>query len=134
MIKDEGLDVSSILGGLKLGLDADLPSLLEAMTRAIQEMVDKANKELEIGSPSGIFRGMGQQIMAGLTGGIQSLVKAPQMALAAAVPGMAMAAHPISTGATYRTSNVNFYGTNINNSMDLESLKSFILQTVTEGI
>jgi len=75
MIRDQGLNVKEILGGLKLGLGADLQAVIQAMTRAMQEMIEAAEKELGIASPSKRFAKMGQQALQGF--GLGALAGAP---------------------------------------------------------
>ena len=83
MIRDQGLNVKEILGGLKLGLGADLQGVIQAMTRAMQEMIKAAEKELGIASESKVFAKMGRQALAGF--GLGALQGAP--AAAGAVQG-----------------------------------------------
>jgi len=75
MIRDQGLNAKDILGGLKLGLGADLQGVIQAMTRAMQEMIKAAETELGIASPSKRFAKMGQQALAGF--GLGALAGAP---------------------------------------------------------
>lgn len=70
LITEQGLDVGQILGGMKLGLDADAGGLLDAMTRAMQELVGRAEAALGIGSPSRVFAGIGRSLMSGLAEGV----------------------------------------------------------------
>lgn len=69
IIRDNDLD-ASILDGLQLGLDANMDDILQAMTEAVRQLIERTNDELEIQSPSGVFEEIGQQIMAGLARGI----------------------------------------------------------------
>lgn len=76
MIKENGLNARQILGGLKLGLQADLPALLEAMTAAMQQLIGAAERELQIASPSRVFQQIGQNIMSALSTGVLRAVPA----------------------------------------------------------
>ena len=69
-LTEAGLDPADILDGITLGLDASVPDLIEAMTVALQALVQAANDELEIGSPSKVFATIGGQMMAGINTGI----------------------------------------------------------------
>lgn len=70
LISEHGLNAKNILGGLELGLGADTQGLVQAMTRAIQAIVDQANEQLDINSPSGVFEEIGQFAMRGLAAGL----------------------------------------------------------------
>jgi hypothetical protein len=72
LIQANGLDSSAILGGLELGINADVPSLIDAMTRAMQQIVDAANNELGIASPSKVFRSMGTNVTDSFVTGVDS--------------------------------------------------------------
>lgn len=69
-IEENELNAGDILGGITLGLDADIAALLEAMTAAMQAVVETAETELGIASPSRVFAGIGTQIMNGLAEGL----------------------------------------------------------------
>ena len=71
MIREAGLNPQDILGGLELGLDADLPGLIDAMSNAVGAMVNAANQELQIASPSKVFRRMGEMIIKGMADGVK---------------------------------------------------------------
>lgn len=71
MIREAGLDPQDILGGIELGLDADLPALIEAMSNAVGAMVNAANQELQIASPSKVFRRMGEMVIKGMADGVK---------------------------------------------------------------
>lgn len=77
LVREEGLDPANILGGLQLGLEADEGGLLEAMTRATQSLIDRANEELQIGSPSKVFMRIGQQVSQGLLAGLSGDLNPP---------------------------------------------------------
>lgn len=80
-IAEHGLDASEILGGLQLGIDADLGQVIQAMTRAMQALIGQAEEELGIASPSKIFERMGQQLMSGLARGIVESASLPTNAV-----------------------------------------------------
>lgn len=66
LIAEHGLDIDQILGGAKLGLDADVEDIVEAMTRAMQAMIAAAEDELGIASPSKVFAGMMDNVMSSM--------------------------------------------------------------------
>lgn len=69
LIADNGLD-TSILEGLELGLDANMSDIIEAMTAAVGELITATEDELDIASPSKVFRDIGANIMRGMALGI----------------------------------------------------------------
>lgn len=85
LIRENGLNAQEILGGLKLGLEADLPGLIQAMTRAMQGMVEAAQRELGIASPSRVFAEMGRNVMAAFGGGVTRAAPAAAGATTGAV-------------------------------------------------
>jgi len=80
MIKEHGLNAKNILGGLKLGLDADLQGLIQAMTRAMQQMIGAAEAELGIASHSKKGFALGQNFIEAM--GIGALEAVPATAMA----------------------------------------------------
>ena len=89
LIKEYGLNPADILGGMKLGLDASLPDLLDAMTAAMQKIVEAANAELGIASPSKIFEKLGKYVMQGFARGIDASAALPQQSFNRTVPALA---------------------------------------------
>lgn len=80
LIKQHGLNAEDILGGLELGIDADAGAVVEAMAKAIQMLIDQAEAELGIDSPSKVAMEWGHQIMAGLALGMDlGLKDLPQL-------------------------------------------------------
>jgi len=89
LIKEHGLDTKDILGGMKLGLEASLPDLIDAMNKAMQAIIIAANQELEVGSPSKVFERLGAFVMQGFAKGIDASSALPQQAFGRSVPAMA---------------------------------------------
>jgi len=85
LIREQGLDARQILGGLELGLNADLPGLIQAMTAAMQQMIAAAQAELGMHSPSRVFEAMGENMMRALGGGVQRAAPAAVGAVTGAV-------------------------------------------------
>lgn len=69
LIKEYELSPEAILGGLELGLDAEMNEIVAAMNRAMQAVLDAARRDLEISSPSRAFMRMGREAMAGFIAG-----------------------------------------------------------------
>jgi hypothetical protein len=69
-INKAGLD-KSILGGLKLGLDAGAEDLLAATNRVIEAMINQVNQDLGIGSDSKVMAQIGEWTMGGFVKGIE---------------------------------------------------------------
>jgi TP901 family phage tail tape measure protein len=65
LIKDNNLG-TEILNGLKLGLDADPAALMDAMKGALQKMIDAAEYQLGISSPSKWAVNLGKNVMGTL--------------------------------------------------------------------
>jgi hypothetical protein len=84
LIKQYGLNVGDILGGITLGLNASLPDLVDAMARAIKAMVEAAEAELGIQSPSKVFAEIGRNLMTGMAGGIRGSAGVPAAAASGA--------------------------------------------------
>jgi len=72
MISEHGLNAGDILGGLQLGLEADMGEILDAMSTAMQELITQAEDTLGIASPSKVFQGIGQNIVKGLAIGMDA--------------------------------------------------------------
>lgn len=66
MVQDAGLD-ASILAGLATGLDADAGNLMDVMSAVMQALIEQANADLQIGSPSKVFADMGENVTETLT-------------------------------------------------------------------
>lgn len=71
LIAQYNLDAASILQGLELGINADAGMVIEAMTRAIEEMIKAAQAKLEIGSPSKLTMEWGRFFVQGLALGVE---------------------------------------------------------------
>lgn len=106
MIQEHGLDPSEILGGLQLGLDADMGDVLAAMTRAMQQIIQQAEDEMGIASPSKVFAQIGRDMIAGLAAGIDSLVSKPAEAISRAT-AQAASLVPVTAGAVAGPSSMN---------------------------
>lgn len=86
LIRDNGLNPDEILGGLTLGLNADMADIIKAMTAAMQALVKKTEEELGIHSPSRVFFDFGRRIMQGLAEGIEYSSRAVQRTIGRALP------------------------------------------------
>lgn len=70
LIAENGLDSDMILGGLELGLGADMGGVLNAMTAAMNQLIFEAQSALQIASPSKVMKDLGQMTMKGFELGI----------------------------------------------------------------
>ncbi|MBX7254536.1 MAG: hypothetical protein K1X50_21320, partial [Candidatus Promineofilum sp.] len=68
-VKDNNLS-ADILNGITWGIGADAGALMDAMRRALTQMIAEAQKTLGIASPSRVFREMGMQVNRGLLVGL----------------------------------------------------------------
>jgi hypothetical protein len=133
LIKEFGLNPEDILGGLTLGLDASIDDLLDAMLRAIDEIVRKANEKLGVSSPSKVFKKIGQNTMAGFMAGIESMEPMVSQALAnGLIPAQAVAAPAVASGAraVNNSTSVNFGNVNISNGMELAQFETRVRRIV----
>jgi hypothetical protein len=80
-IKERGLDAGDLLQGVELGINADLGKLLAAMSAAMQQVIDTAEAQFGIASPSKVFAKIGQNLMAGLGDSITRFSTAPSAAM-----------------------------------------------------
>lgn len=138
MIAEHGLDAEQILGGMALGAEASAEDFMEAMTRAINEIIAITAAELQAQSPSRVFMSFGRDIMEGLALGIEQFSSLPMSALepniVPSLPSVAgMAASQTFSNST-RGGDFNVENMNVNNGMDEAELRWFILETVREGI
>jgi len=85
LISEYELDAGSILDGLTLGLEADAGDVLDAMVGAMTGIIGALEDTLEISSPSGVFRTIGQQMMGGMAQGVADLTPAVIAQINAAV-------------------------------------------------
>lgn len=92
MIREAGLNPADILGGMELGLEASLPDLIDAMNAAVGAIIEQANQELQVASPSRVFREIGNQVMAGLQMGLEQATRLPMMAMDEAIKKLTGAA------------------------------------------
>ena len=133
MIRDAGLDPAEILEGITLGLDASLPDLIEAISSVIQGLIEAANEELGIESPSQVFWEMGQQSMAGFMRGMLDATGAMTDVMGDVVGPSAYTSTPAVTeeGATV---NVYFGDTVLNDQMDVALFEDRIQSIVADAI
>ena len=104
LIREHGLDAGAIMSGITLGIDADVGAIVQAMTVAMQAIVEQAEAELGISSPSRVFAAIGTQMMAGLEAGIASMVPVIQSQMQMAVQPLSLpgrSASPVTTNNEY---------------------------------
>jgi tape measure domain-containing protein len=70
LISTYKLDAAGILQGLTLGIDASAEELMQAMSRALTEIINATASTLQVGSPSKVFERFGRDVMEGFALGI----------------------------------------------------------------
>jgi hypothetical protein len=80
LIQEHELDRMEILGGLKLGIEADEGKVLDAMTKALDAMIRETERKLGIASPSTVYRDYGRNIPEALAMGIDDTRRMVEMA------------------------------------------------------
>ncbi len=132
LIKEHGLDPEDILGGLELGIDADLGELMDAMARAMQALIEAAEKELEIGSESKVFAAIGRETMRGMALGIEEMMGLPVRA--SLLAAQTVSSIPVSIAGTNITNNnqltVQAGGNNISSEIDMARFESRVVRAV----
>ena len=118
-----------------MGLDASLPDLIDAMSIAMQAVIDAANDSFDISSPSGVMEGIADNLMVTLSDRITRNAMMPMDAMASAMMGvsttaMATTTAPLASNVTNRTANINFGNTNISSGIDLAVFESTIRRVV----
>lgn len=117
LIEEHGLS-ADLLGGLQVGIDADAGAVIEAMTNVIRAIIEAAQQEAGIASPSKVFRGIAGQIVAGLTDGLALGETAVSGQMRRLITGMESAAiMPPATAAQTFSTAVN---QNIDRSMNIQ--------------
>jgi len=125
LISEYGLAPEQILGGLSLGLDANLDDLLGALSLAMQEIIGVVEDELDIASPSGEFMRIGEQAMAGMAMGIERMMSLPVATSAIASQQMIDNSRSITIQAG---------GNTIANGMDQAAFESGIRRIVQDAL
>lgn len=88
LIDENQLDGSQLLQGLTLGLEASLPELLQVTSDAMQQIIEAAQQELQIASPSKVFEDIGKQVMQGFMIGNNELSPVAQSNMADITKGI----------------------------------------------
>lgn len=127
-IEEHGLQASELLDGFEFGVNASLPDLVSIMTAAMQAVVDSANEVLETGSPSKVFRRLGQLLPTSLGAGI--LDKQGYAIDAVRDMTSRVSTQPIST-INNRTLNVAFQN-QVSSNLDIAYLQAVVRQTIRE--
>jgi len=117
-IKEQGLDPHALLGSLELGVNADLSSLLEVMTVAMNMLVQKTEEELGMGSPSKVMMNIGRNLMRSMAGGIAKYAGMPALSAAYASAGTVSAAQTVAAPSTVVNRSVSFGDTHISSNID----------------
>ena len=136
LIEKHGLMGEDILDGMKFGADASAEEVLDAMTRAMQEVIRQAEERLGIESPSKVFFKIGQQTMAGMALGIRDLATLPVRQ--SLIASGAVASAPAMTGGGYvdnsRTVTIQAGGNTITNAAEGAHFESRVKRAVVKGM
>jgi hypothetical protein len=136
MIEEHGLDATDILSGLLIGADASAEDVLDAMTRAMEEVIRQAEERLGIESPSKVFFKIGQQTMLGMAGGIQEMAALPVRESAIASRAVASAPAMMPSGPIDNSRHITIQaGRNtINNAVEGAMFEERVRRAVTNGV
>jgi len=138
LIADYDLDAAQVMRGMALGIDANAADVLEAMTRALSLVIEKAQTELGIASPSKVFElEIGRPMIEGVVRGIEGYADriASAMGGALAVPALFQRpAMAMPAGGTTNTLNMNMGGVNIYDQMSAATFEARVRQIVTSTI
>lgn len=117
LIEEHGLS-TDLLGGLQVGIDADAGAVVDAMTNVIRAIIEAAQQEAQIASPSRVFKGIGQNIAAGLAKGLGVGETAVTTEMRRLITGMETAAiaPPATPAQTFSTA----MNQNIDRSMNIQ--------------
>lgn len=114
----------NLIDGIVKGIQARVQAAIDAIKKALQDLLDAARSAVEGHSPARAFIPLGQDIMAGIAAGIQSGTLLPAVELRAALTGMAQPAPapvtPIVVNAT------------INQPLDIEDLAYRIFEVAQQ--
>ncbi len=148
MIKDNNLNGKEVMQGLQLGAEASVADVTAAIARALEQMVGNAQKALGISSPSAVFKGIGLNIGAGLNAGLlaslanvkSSMGNLGSSTLDALAAGLNTGGAGLNAsgldklGGNMGLNQTNQFNTTINDKIDLQFFKRFILDTVSQGV
>lgn len=84
-IADKGFDLTAILQGFQIGIDANQGDFFAVLTRFTQAMIAQIEDELGIASPSKVFANIGKQMLQGLAGGMLSTLRLPERVMQQAI-------------------------------------------------
>lgn len=138
LIQEYGLNADEILGGLQLGLNADINQVIDAMTLAMQKIIGAAEEELGIHSPSAVARGWATNIMNTFAQTLGNLAELPADAMHQSMNGLFS---PRTSSVSYVTNRtgptINMPMQNYINNRDegllFESRVRRIVESVVEG-
>lgn len=140
LIAEKGLDAEAILGGLELGLDANVDDLIAAMSAAMEAVIAQAEEELGIASPSRVFEKIGGEAMKGMAMGIQGLMGLPvaQSVIATqamiAAPAQIVSPRNITTDNSRSVGDINISGRGGGGQMGDVQLVATIRRVIQEEI
>lgn len=107
MIKESGLNVKDVLGGITLGLNASLPDMVAAMNNVVQAMIGQIDADLQIQSPSRVMIDKFKLVGQGMAMGLLSSIPAIQNTMSQI--GQAIIDVPMGQASPSSVSNTNNY-------------------------
>lgn len=113
-LNEAGLDVNDILGGISLGLDASIPDMIEATNRLVQAMIEQVNQDLQMGSPSRVMTGKGEDAGMGFVEGILASIPSITGAMRKAIFGPSLVSGPALSGSSNSRVVNNNFNMNVN--------------------
>jgi phage-related protein len=128
---------ANIINGIKEGLKGAVSGLLEGTTGIVEKILDIIKSLLNIGSPSKVLKKYGMWAMEGFAEGIQKGGALPQKAMFDAINRIVLpiTSMPQSVShITNKTVNMNMGGVNINNGMDIASLRGLLKSVIHEEL
>ena len=116
-----------IIDGIVAGIKAAADLLVQAAIAAAKAALDAVKGFLGINSPSVVFAGLGEQMMAGMAKGIQANIILPQNAVTSASAGTTTAMRGGGSSGGLYIANINIYALDITDPDDL-------VERVAQGI
>ncbi len=113
-LNEAGLDVDAILGGISLGLDASIPDMIAATNRLVMAMIEQVNKDLQMGSPSKVMTGKGEDAGMGFVEGILASIPSITGAMRKAIFGPSLVSGPALSGSSNSRVVNNNFNMNVN--------------------
>lgn len=130
-LQKAGIDIDSVLGGLKLGIDASIPDIVAATNKLVEAMIAQMDEDLQIGSPSKVAVDKAKNFGLSFAEGIKAQGSAIMSAIQGAISAPLIAAPALGAGsATTNVYNINNGGNTINSGMDEATFDARVRQSL----